>query len=92
MNAEAIIAKHNLQEKQWTYKGFHGVLHTFFPLGEMMLKPFKEAYGDSFSFTVYYIQEDYVHWFWNDEEMTRLRIGLIQKVSADPLFLQNFCS
>ena len=88
MNSEEIITKYNLGKKSWTYKGYHGILHTFYPVQETVLKPFKEFYGDSVTIVTMFIKDDYVSWYWNNEDMDRLRESIIKKVNQDPNFLE----
>jgi len=89
MKSNEIIDKYKLREKAWTYKGFHGLLHTFFPIGEEPLKPLKKFYGDSFQIALFFAKEDYINWYWNEEDMIRLRKSVIKKVNKDPKFLDK---
>ncbi len=84
MKPEEIIRKYNLDEKSWTHKGFHGILHFFFPVGEMPLKPLKKYYGHSCSIIAIYAHEDYCDWYWYKEDMKRLRKLFIKKAYDDP--------
>lgn len=88
MDTSLIIEKYGLQQgEQWTYKGFHAVLHTFFPLGDMMITPLKEYFGDGFSLTVFFMENDYCHWYWRDTDMERIRKEFIRRVDGRPEFL-----
>lgn len=89
MTAQEIIKKYDLDGKTWTYKGFHGVLTTFFPLGPMMINSLKDNYGESFTFVVFFVEKDYVHWYWNDEDMTKMRKSIINRVNHDPKYLKR---
>ncbi|TSC65188.1 MAG: pyruvate, water dikinase [Candidatus Doudnabacteria bacterium Gr01-1014_77] len=84
-----IIKKYKLDKRQWTHKGFHGILHAYFPVGEMPLNIFKKNYGDSFKITVFFVGKDYIDWYWNDEDMIRLRNSAIKKTNKDRFFLKK---
>jgi len=86
---EGLFEKYKLEKETWTYKGFHGLLHTFFPVGEQPLRFFRKNYGDSFHITIFFVENDYVHWFWNEADMERLRVGLVNRVNRDPAFLSR---
>jgi hypothetical protein len=36
MQADEIINKYVLDKRTWTHKGFHGVLHFFFAVGDLV--------------------------------------------------------
>ena len=76
-------------DQEWTRKGFHGVLHTFFPVAEFPIKSLKDYYGDSFSVALFFVSDDYVNWYWNSEDMRRLGKSLIKKVDENPGFLDK---
>jgi phosphohistidine swiveling domain-containing protein len=78
--------------REWTRKGFHGILHTFFPVGEQSLKELRDYYGDSFSLTLFFVSDDYVNWYWNNEDMERLRKSLVKRVAESPGFLDTLVS
>lgn len=87
MDASGIIKKYRLDEKKWTNKGFHGILHFFFPVGEEPIKPFRRYYGDSHKLIVFYFHDNYGEWYWNDEDMIRLRESFVKKVDKNPKIL-----
>lgn len=87
--AEEIVKKYDLANQTWTYKGLHGVLHTVFPIGRMMLEPWLKSYGESFSMTLIFVEKDFVHWYWNDEDMVKMRISLIERVARDDRYLEK---
>ncbi|MFC1753939.1 PEP-utilizing enzyme [Thermoproteota archaeon] len=89
MKAEEIIKKYRLNKSNWTHKGFHGILHFFFVCGEMAVKPLKEYYGDSHKITVFYFRNNIGDWYWNDEDMIRLRKSFIKKVNKNPKVLSK---
>ncbi len=90
MDASELIEKYNLREKSFTHKGFHGILHTFFPVQETCFDKFKEVYGDSTTFHAIFVKENYVSWYWNDEDLIRIRTSFIEKVNRNPNFLSNY--
>lgn len=89
MNAKEIIEKYNLKDYKWVHKGAHSVLHTMMPATLNLLKPLEEYWGDSFKIFVFFIIEDYLHWYYNEEDMTRLRKQFVEKL-AEKGFLEKF--
>jgi phosphohistidine swiveling domain-containing protein len=83
---ENFIKKYHLDKSTWTYKGFHGVLHTFFPVGQTGF-PMKKFFGDACRITLFLIQNDYVHWYWNDNDLTRLREIFFRRFLKDKNYL-----
>jgi phosphohistidine swiveling domain-containing protein len=76
-------------DREWIRKGFHGVLHTFFPVAEVPIKTLNDYYGDSFSVALFFVSNDYVNWYWNTEDMRRLGKSLIKKVETEAGFLDK---
>ena len=89
MNANGIIAKYNLDKSTWTKKALHAVLHFYFPVGPEAIKPLKEYFGDCYSVVPYFIKNDYMHWYWNTQDMTRLRKEFLKRVNKDPSYLDQ---
>ncbi len=89
LTAEEIVKTYDLEHKTWTYKGLHAVLHTLFPIGHMMLETWTKNYGESFSFSLFFIEKDFVHWYWNDEDMVKMRTSLIKRVASDSTYLEK---
>ncbi len=89
MNFSAIVNKYSLDHKTWTHKGFHGILHFFFAVGEQALKPMHTYFGESHSITVFYFSRDLGHWYWCSEDMIRLRKSFIKKVHDNPALLDT---
>ncbi len=87
--ADEIIKKYDLKRHTWVRKGLHSVFHTMFPAATNLIRPLNNYWGDSFKVFVYFIIEDYLHWFYNVEDMTRLRKQLVEKLNSDPDFLEN---
>jgi phosphoenolpyruvate synthase/pyruvate phosphate dikinase len=89
MKALQAIKKHSLLKKTWTHKGFHGVLHYFFVVGEQPLRTLQEFYGDSHKISVFFFHDNYGEWYWNNEDMVRLRKSFIKKVHKNPKILEK---
>ncbi|MBI5225688.1 hypothetical protein HY994_00430 [Candidatus Micrarchaeota archaeon] len=82
-----MIEKRGLQTGRFTHKGFHGILHTFFPVAEAPLLPLKGQYGDCFKRTLFFVHDDYVEWFWDAEEMDRIGRNVIEHATQNRSFL-----
>ena len=89
MEIKQIIQKYALDKKTWTQKGFHGILHFFFAVGEQALKPMHAYFGESHSITVFYFSHDLGHWYWCSEDMIRLRKSFIKQVNDNPALLET---
>lgn len=89
MNYEEIIKKHELDLTTWTFKGFHGVLFTFYYIGYGPLKWCKNYYGEQCKKTMFFVKDDYVRWYWPDEDMRKLRKLLIKNVNNNPDYLKK---
>ncbi len=87
MKADEIINRYSLDKKTWTHKGFHGILHYFFPVGEQALNPMDKYYGNSHSITVFYFSNNLGDWYWCSEDMVRLRKWFIKKAYENPAIL-----
>ena len=83
-----IIKKYKLDQDTWTYKGFHGVLSTFYPVGQTGF-PLWELFGEGNNITLYFVQNNYVHWYWNDGDLTRVREKFLNSIKADASFLEK---
>lgn len=92
MSANDIIKKYELENKTWTHKNIHGVLHFFFPVGEEPIKPLLKYFGDCHKITVFYFKDNIGEWYWNNEEMVRLRNKFIEKTNADPKLPYKLCN
>ncbi len=89
MDAQTIIKTYSLDKKRWVHKGAHAVLHTMYPVAVCLLKPLKQYWGDAMNLFVLFVIEDYLYWYYNEEDMTRLRILVVDKLNNDPNFLKN---
>ena len=87
MNADEIINCYSLNKKTWTHKGFHGILHFFFAVGEQALNPMKKYYGNSHTITVFYFSNNLGDWYWCNEDMVRLRKWFIKRAYENPAML-----
>lgn len=85
---KTFIKKYKLDESTWTYKGFHGILHTFFPVGQTGF-PMKKFFGDSAKITLFFVKNNYTHWYWNDDDLTRVRNLFLKRIKSNPKYLKN---
>lgn len=92
MNANDVIKKYKLENKEWTHKNIHGVLHFFFPVGEEPIKPLLKYFGDCHKITVFYFKNNIGEWYWNNEEMVRLRKKFIEKTNVNPKLPYKLCN
>ncbi|MFH0713072.1 MAG: PEP-utilizing enzyme [Candidatus Micrarchaeota archaeon] len=60
-----------------------------YPVAYMPFKPMKAAYGDWHHILMVFFKDNYGNWYWNDNDMVRLRKELIVNVSKDEQFLQK---
>jgi len=89
MNAKNIIKKYHLKKRTWTHKGFHGVLHFFFPLGRLPIQPMKEYFGDCYQLSLFFFHDDYGEWYWNNDDLIKFRRWIIETVNQDPSYLKK---
>lgn len=89
MNAHEIIKKYSLDTDAWTYKGFHAILHTFFPVAHNGFATTKKHWGVGCAKIVFFVKDRYVHWYWNKEDMKKLREIVIANVRKDKYFLRK---
>jgi len=83
-----LVKQHQLDKSSWTYKGFHGVLHTFFPVGQvgpavttfLSQQPVK---------TLFFVADNYVHWYWNDNDLTFIREEFFKRLEKDKHYLKK---
>ncbi|MDP2683437.1 MAG: PEP-utilizing enzyme [bacterium] len=83
-----IIRKYNLDKYTWTYKGFHAVLHPFIPViesGPEMEKVFKDS--NKLNFLI--VKDHYVHWYWCDADLTRIRTKFFKRLNKNPNYLRS---
>ncbi|MDP2684062.1 MAG: hypothetical protein Q8P20_03310, partial [bacterium] len=83
-----IIKKYKLNKYTWTYKGFHGVLHPFIPViesGPEMEKVFKDS--NKLNFLI--VKDHYVHWYWCDDDLTRIRTKFFKRLNKNPNYLRS---
>lgn len=81
-----LVKEYQLGESTWTYKGFHGVLHTFFPVGQTGAA-MRSFFGDGTTLVLFFVVDDYVHWYWNDADLTRIREAFFTRLAEDPHYL-----
>ena len=83
----AVIEKYSLNKHTWVKKGLHTVLHTMYPATINLLKPLNDYFGDSFRLFVFFVIDDYLHWYYNEQDMTRLREKVVDKITHNSSFL-----
>lgn len=89
--ARKIIKKFGLDKIIWTYKGFHGVLSTFYPVIDAVFHPNHLKYfGRQNTMAIFFIFNNYIHWYWSDVDMKQLREKMILKIKRQPNFLKKF--
>jgi len=89
MKAKEIIKKYKLDKTTWTFKGFHGIPFMFHFVASGPHKWCKDYYGDQCKKTMFFVNNNYVRWYWPDDDMRRLRKMLIRKVNKDPNYLKK---
>jgi|SRR3989339_485018 len=85
---EDLIKKYKLNQSTWTHKGFHGVLHTPFPVGQQGIA-MKDFFGDGSSVTIFFVIDNYIYWYWNDNDLTRLRELFFSRFKKDKNYLKK---
>jgi len=89
MNAQDIIKKYKLDQKTWTQKGFHGVLHYFFPVGEEALKPLYQYWGDTYDLALFFFHDNLGEWYWDNAGLVKMRNSFVNAVNKNPKTLSN---
>ncbi len=87
-SAANLIEKYHFNDSTWTYKGFHGVLHTFFPVGQGCPE-LKKHFDDGSNISLFFAQDDYIHWFWNDNDLTRIRELFLERLAKNKNYLEE---
>ena len=87
-NMADIIKTYSLDKSTWTYKGFHGVLHTFFPVGQTG-PAMRGFFGDGAKITIFFVKDDYVHWYWNDNDLARIRKKFLERLRGNNNYLKE---
>lgn len=86
--SQDLVKKYDLASSTWTHKGLHGVLHTFFPLGRTCWG-MKDFFGDGDRFTIFFVKNNYVYWYWKDTELTRIREVFLKRLAKDRNYLEK---
>lgn len=86
--ADDLVSRYGLDKSTWTYKGFHAVLHTFFPLGDVTRQGMKDLWGKAPD-TIFFFKENYIHWYWNDNDLTRMREEFFNRLRKNKKFLEE---
>lgn len=83
-----LVRTYALDDSTWTHKGFHGVLHTFFPVGQTG-PAMKDFFGDASKITILFVKDDYVHWYWNDNDLNRIREEFLNRIRENSNYLEK---
>lgn len=86
-----LIKKYKIDKSTWTSKGFHGVLHTFFPVGQSIFL-MKKFFGQNCRISLFIVKDNYVYWYWNDNELTKVRNLFFRRLKNDPGYLRRLQS
>ncbi|MFC1687149.1 PEP-utilizing enzyme [Patescibacteria group bacterium] len=86
-----LIKKYKLDQSSWTYKGFHGVLHMFFPVGHQGLI-MDRFFGHGSSVTLFVVKDNYIHWYWKDDDLDNIRNVFFSRLKKDPQYLSKLHS
>ncbi len=80
-----IAKKYKFNQSTWTHKGFHGVLHTFGGVARGILetKKFPSKIG------LFFATNDYIHWYWNDDDLMRVRKIFFIRFKKNPNYLKE---
>lgn len=80
-----IVEKYKFNQSTWTHKGFHGVLHTFGGIvrGILETKKFPSKIG------LFFATNDYIHWYWNDNDLMRIRKIFFIRLKKNPNYLKE---
>lgn len=81
-----LIKKYKLDQSSWTYKGFHGVLHMFFPVGHQGLI-MNRFFGRGSTITLFVVKDNYIHWYWKDNDLDNIREVFFHRLKKDPQYL-----
>ena len=86
-----LVKKYKIDKSTWTPKGFHGVLHTFFPVGQSAF-PMKKFFGQNCRISLFIVKDNYVYWYWNDNELTKVRQLFFKRLKKDSGYLKQLRS
>lgn len=84
-----VAAKYDLKDSSWTYKGFHGFLHTFFPVGQTgpAVTTFLSRHAVR---TIFFAtDDDYIHWYWNDQDLIFIREEFFRRLKKNKGYLRK---
>lgn len=83
-----IIDKYGLNTTTWTHKGFHGVLNTFFPVEQEAILA-NSTCGYGVNVALFFSEGHYIHHYWHDSDLTRIRIKFFDALKKDPKHLKK---
>jgi len=75
-------------DQTWVYKGFHGIFHTFFPVGRGALMT-KKFLGGPTVRAAFFSGDNYIHWYWNEGDMTAMRQNFFKNLKRDKNYLRK---
>ena len=83
------VKEYSLDKGTWTNKGFHGLLHAFFPVAIVTGPAMKSFFSDRALKTVFISKDNYIHWCWHDEDLTRIREVFFLKLLKNSRYLED---
>ncbi|MFA5887007.1 MAG: PEP-utilizing enzyme [Patescibacteria group bacterium] len=85
---DSLIKKYNLADSEWIYKGFHGIFHTFFPVGQT--GPAVQSFLSQRAVrTIFFAKDNYIHWYWNENDLTFIREEFFKRLKKNKNYLAN---
>ena len=83
-----LVKKYELDNSAWVYKGFHGIFHTFFPVGQGGSA--KGSFLSQHSVrNIFFVHDNYVHWYWNEDDLTFIREEFFGRLRRDKNYLKT---
>ena len=49
----------------------------------------RDFFGDAAAIIIYFFQNDYAHWYWNDNDLTRIREEFLSRLKKDKRYLEK---
>lgn len=83
-----LVKKYNLSDSAWIYKGFHGIFHTFFPVGQTG-PGVKNLISRRAVRTLFFAKDDYIDWYWNENDLTFIREEFFNRLKKNKNYLQT---
>jgi len=89
MKVRDFVKKYKLVNSKWVHKGFHGVLHTFFPVGQGGIYVNEFISKTTPWITFFSVKNNYVDWYWNDRDLTNVRNVFFKRLVDDKNYLKK---